>query len=127
MKLTQRFVLTAVLATAASLTACDRSRTPGEDRQNINDFSSAPPARTIETDMDSVNNQQNVQPPSGKGSAPDQMQSADNGLNAATGTNTVGTTASDAGATRTVEKTTQVKGKDAAQTPSSSVPPPSVK
>ncbi|UOQ71899.1 hypothetical protein [Hymenobacter cellulosilyticus] len=43
MKLTQRFVLAAVLGAAASLTtACDRGGTPGEDRQNVNDFSTAP-------------------------------------------------------------------------------------
>ncbi|TGE22456.1 hypothetical protein E5K00_19670 [Hymenobacter aquaticus] len=86
MKLTQRFVLAALLGTAAALTtACDRSRTPGEDRQNVNDFSTAPPARTIETNMDSVNGEQNVQPATGKGSAPDQMQSVDSGLESAPG------------------------------------------
>ncbi|TGE23131.1 hypothetical protein [Hymenobacter metallicola] len=85
MKLTQRFVLAAVLGAAASLTACDRGGTPGEDRQNVNDFSTAPPARSIETNMDSVNTQQNVQPAGGEGSAADMSQSTDNAVNSSPG------------------------------------------
>ncbi|RYU77133.1 hypothetical protein [Hymenobacter persicinus] len=79
MKLTQRVLLAGALAASATFAACDRARTPGTDQQTTNDFSDAPPARTIETNMDSVNNQQTVTPPSGTGSANDQQQATNQG------------------------------------------------
>ncbi|MCB2378338.1 hypothetical protein LGH70_12130 [Hymenobacter sp. BT635] len=119
MKLTQRFVLAAVLGAAASLTtACDRAGTPGEDRQNINDFSTAPPARTIETEMDSVNNQQNVQPPGGEGSAVDQAQSTDNALNSSPGGNSATSPQAASGEPNSVDKVTSNNSLNATKAPS---------
>ncbi|SHJ82100.1 hypothetical protein SAMN02745146_0262 [Hymenobacter daecheongensis DSM 21074] len=79
MKLSQRVLLAGALAASATFAACDRSRTPGTDQQTNNDFSDAPPARKMETDMDSVNTAQNVNPPAGTGSAADQQQATDQG------------------------------------------------
>ncbi|GAA3917462.1 hypothetical protein [Hymenobacter algoricola] len=79
MKLSQRVLLAGALLASAPFTACDRAKSPGTDQQTTNDFSNAPPARTIETDMDSVNQQQTVTPPSGTGSAADQQQATNQG------------------------------------------------
>jgi hypothetical protein len=79
MKLSQRVLLAGALVASAAFTACDRDKTPGTDVQTTNDFSDAPPARTMETNMDSVNNQQTVTPPSGVGSANDQQQATNQG------------------------------------------------
>jgi hypothetical protein len=119
MKLTQRFVLAAVLGAAASLTtACDRGGTPGDDRQNVNDFSTAPPARSIETNMDSINGQQNAPAPGGEGSAADQAQSTDNALNSAPGGNGAGSQQAASGQPATLDKTTNNNSQNASKAPS---------
>jgi|GEM_PF-5692670 len=79
MKLSQRVLLAGALVASAAFAACDRDKTPGTDQQTTNDFSDAPPARTMETDMDSVNSQQTVTPPSGTASAADMQQATDQG------------------------------------------------
>ncbi|RSK47782.1 hypothetical protein [Hymenobacter rigui] len=73
--------LTATLA--CSLAACDYNNTPGKDPQASQDFSDAPKARATETNLDSISGQQEVNTPTGKGSAADQKTSADAGLDAA--------------------------------------------
>ncbi|PJJ48124.1 hypothetical protein [Hymenobacter chitinivorans] len=126
MKLTQRFVLAAVLGAAASLTtACDRAGTPGDDRQNVNDFSTAPPARTIETNMDSVNGQQNAPEPGGVGSAADQAQSTDNALNSAPGGNSSTSPQAASGTPNTVDKVTSNNSQNGSKAPSQNSTAPS--
>ncbi|UOQ52651.1 hypothetical protein [Hymenobacter cellulosivorans] len=126
MKLTQRFVLAAVLGAAASLTtACDRAGTPGEDRQNINDFSTAPPARSIETDMDSVNGQQRAPEPGGIGSAADQAQSTDNALNSSPGGNSGTSPQAASGTPNSVDKVTDNNSLNATKAPSQNSTAPS--
>ncbi|QDA61226.1 hypothetical protein [Hymenobacter jejuensis] len=118
MKLTQRYSLTLLLGATASLAACDRANTPGTDRQNVNDFSTAPPARRIETDQDSVNGEQNVQMPAGKGSAADINTSTDAALNSAPSGSSATTPQSASGAPAAVNKTVQGQNQNATKAPS---------
>jgi hypothetical protein len=118
MKLTQRYMLTLLLGTTATLAACDRAGTPGTDRQNINDFSTAPPARRIETDQDSVNYQQNVQMPAGEGSAADMQTSTDAALNSAPSGNSASSPQAASGTPNTPNKTVQGQNQNATKAPS---------
>ncbi|MCC2547180.1 hypothetical protein LJY25_12040 [Hymenobacter sp. BT175] len=81
MKLTQRLLLAVVLGASATLAACDRAGTPGQDRQNVNDFSDAPPATSMEVNADSVNGGDEAYEPIGTGSAADQRQNVNSGVN----------------------------------------------
>lgn len=74
MKRISHLLLAAVLATA-TLAACDRQNSPGKDPQFSQDFTTAPPATTNETDRDSISGEQRVETPVGKGSAADQKAS----------------------------------------------------
>ncbi|MBC8083202.1 MAG: hypothetical protein H7Z21_08325 [Hymenobacter sp.] len=77
-------LLLAVLATA-SLAGCDPQNSPGKDSQRSEDFTTAPPATSNETNRDSISSQQRVEKPIGKGSASEQTSSPDAGLQAAPG------------------------------------------
>ncbi|UYZ63444.1 hypothetical protein [Hymenobacter weizhouensis] len=69
----------------ASLSACDYRNTPGVEPFRSQDFSTYPPARATETNLDSITGRQDVYEPGGVGSAADQQTSVDAGLNAAPG------------------------------------------
>jgi hypothetical protein len=60
----------------ASLTACDYRNTPGKDPQVSQDFTVGMPARSTETDRDSISHGDEAYTPIGKGSAKD-MQTSD--------------------------------------------------
>lgn len=60
--------------TATLLTACDYKYSPGLNPQFTHTFNNPPGYRSVDVDRDSVNNQQNVHPPVGKGSATDIKQ-----------------------------------------------------
>lgn len=60
----------ALLGAATALTACDYAKySPGVNPQYKDSFSWTPTWHTSDVDRDSVNNRQNVPPPSGEGSA----------------------------------------------------------
>ena len=90
MKQTPNLLLALLLGATATLSACDSRYTPGVDPQRVNDFdiSSAPPARNMEINADSINYRQNVQPPAGKGSEADMNTSANAQLENAPSGNT---------------------------------------
>ncbi len=70
--------------TAVLLTACDYKYTPGVNTQFAHNWSNPPGYRSYDVYRDSVNNQQNVHTPIGKGSAPDiKNGSTDDQLNSA--------------------------------------------
>jgi hypothetical protein len=78
--------------TAALLTSCDYAKySPGKTPQYAHNFNNPPGFRSYDVYRDSVNYQQNVHQPIGKGSAPDikngtvddQLQSAPGGKSSA--------------------------------------------
>jgi hypothetical protein len=71
MKLSSRSALALLLGTAlaTSLASCDYQWSPGKNTQFKHGFTNAPGWHNWDVNRDSVNNQQNVPPPSGKGSA----------------------------------------------------------
>ncbi|ALD20395.1 hypothetical protein [Hymenobacter sp. DG25A] len=75
MKHLPHIVLALVAATA--LSSCDRSNSPGKDPQTSQDFTNAPPARSTDTNLDSVSKGQDAQTPIGTGSAADMKTSTD--------------------------------------------------
>ncbi|WP_426492789.1 hypothetical protein [Hymenobacter sp. 102] len=81
MKRLLTFALAAVLASAFS--ACDYNNTPGKDPQASQDFTEAPKARSTETNLDSISDEQVVTQPQGTGSAADQKTSTDAALEGA--------------------------------------------
>ncbi|MBD2714945.1 hypothetical protein KBK19_07855 [Microvirga sp. STR05] len=77
------FTFLLALSLGAALTACDYNNTPGKDPQASQDFSDAPKATTNETDRDSLSGGQNVETPTGLGSAADQKTSTNAALEGA--------------------------------------------
>ena len=68
------------LVAATVLSSCDRSSSPGKDPQHTQDFTDAPPARSTDTNLDSISKTQDAQTPIGTGSAADQKTSVDAAL-----------------------------------------------
>ena len=71
MKLSSRSALALLLGTAlaASLSSCDYRWSPGQNPQFKHGFTNAPGWHKSDVDRDSINNQQRVEPATGKGSA----------------------------------------------------------
>ncbi|WP_133272056.1 hypothetical protein [Hymenobacter radiodurans] len=120
MKLQQRYALAILLVATAPLASCDYEKGPGENTQfdkNLN-TEAAKDATSNETDRDSVNRVQNVQPPAGKGSAADQQQSVDNAMNSAPGGNTATSPQTASGQPAPVDKAQDGNSQNAKQAPS---------
>ena len=93
MKLNFRSALALLLGTAlaGTLSSCDYSWSPGKNPQNVTTFTRPPGWRSFDVDLDSINNQQRVEPAGGVGSAAaiqngtvqDQLNSAPAGKSAA--------------------------------------------
>lgn len=100
----------AVVATALSLAACDARKLPGEDPQREGSFDEAPPATATITDADSVNQEQTVMAPIGKGSSGDTAQSAASDINSAPSGSSATTPQNASGTPGEISNATSSKG-----------------
>ena len=111
------FFLTILTTTALSLASCDNRRSPGADPQYEGNFSDAPAANATVTDRDSINDQQTVMAPIGKGSSGDTATSAQSDLNSAPSGGSATTPVNASGGVGGIDNTTSSKGDKMTTTP----------
>ena len=109
--------LVALATTALSLASCDNRRSPGENPQYEGNFSDAPAANATVTDRDSINDQQTVMAPIGKGSSGDTAKSAQSDLNSAPSGGSATTPVNGSGGVGGIDNTTSSKGDQMTTTP----------